>query len=132
MKTRNLLRGLLSLSLLVVIAGCGSDDKVNALPSDKNDVIGSTKMSKIYNELYDELGSAAAFDKVLLEIAKNSIVENVNYKRTNIIKNSTIQQKNSRTSRSGCISIINLYISLSILRKGTLCSNGQCLKLKYL
>lgn len=74
MKTKNLLRGLLSLSLLVVIAGCGSEDnKVNALPSDKNDVIGSTKMSKIYNELYDELGSAAAFDKVLLEIAKNEV-----------------------------------------------------------
>ena len=74
MKTKNLLRGLLSLSLLVVIAGCGGEDKkVNALPTDKNDVIGSTKMSKIYNELYDELGSAAAFDKVLLEIAKNEV-----------------------------------------------------------
>lgn len=73
MKAKNLLRGLLSLSLLVVFAGCADEDKINALPSDKGDVIGSTKMSKIYNELYDELGSAAAFDKVLLEIAKNEV-----------------------------------------------------------
>lgn len=73
MKAKNLLRGLLSLSLLVVIAGCGDENKVNALPSDKDDVIGSTEMSKIYNELYDELGSAAAFDKVLLEIAEKEV-----------------------------------------------------------
>ncbi len=72
MKAKNLLKGLLSLSLLTIMCAC-SESKVNALPSDKNDVIGSTKMSKLYNELYDELGSSAAFDKVLLEIAKNEV-----------------------------------------------------------
>jgi len=86
MKTKKLLKSLLSLSLLTVICACSSESKVKAYPSDKEETIGSTEMSTIYSTLYDELGSSAAFDKVLLEIAKKEVKESRNaelYERIN-------------------------------------------------
>lgn len=97
MKTKNLLKSLISLSLLTVICACSSESKVKAYPTDADKLIGNTEMSTIYSTLYDELGSSAAFDKVLLEIAKievkdsrnEELYERINEKMENLMESTT-------------------------------------------